>query len=43
MEMLAQFGYSGQLAPWACYMYGCILLMMAGGLALNLKKPEKED
>jgi hypothetical protein len=43
MEMLAQFGYSGELAPWAYYSYGIILLTMAFGLALNLTKPEKAD
>jgi hypothetical protein len=43
MEMLAQFGYFGQLSPWACSLYGLIMLTMAVGLALNLKKPEKED
>lgn len=43
MEMLAQFGYLGQLSPWACYSYGLILLTMAFGLVANLKKPEKLD
>lgn len=43
MDILAQSGYIGQLSPWACYAYGLIMLTMALGLALNLKKPEKSD
>lgn len=41
MEMFAQIGSPGQLSPWAYYFYGCIMLAMALGLGLNLKKPEK--
>ena len=40
MEMLAQFGY-GQLDPWACSLYGLILLSVSIFLALNMERPEK--
>lgn len=43
MDMLAQFGYLGQLDPWGCTLYGLILLTMSVGLAFNLSKPEKVD
>ena len=41
MEIFAQLGYSGLVSPWVYYLYGFIMLIMAFGLALNLKKPEK--
>lgn len=43
METMAQLAYFGQLDPWAWYLYGAIMLSMAFGLALNLKKPEKSE
>jgi hypothetical protein len=43
MEMMAQLAYFGQLEPWACHLYGIIMLTMAFGLALNLKKPENSE
>ncbi len=43
MDTLAQFGYLGQVDPWACSLFGLIMLTIAVGLALNLKKPEKLD
>ncbi len=43
MDMLAQFGYFGQLDPWACSLYGLIMLTVSVFLALNLERPEKEE
>ncbi len=43
MEMMAQIAYFGQLEPWAWHLYGIIMLTMAFGLALNLRKPEKSE
>ncbi len=43
MEMMAQLGSFGQLEPWAWHLYGIIMLTMAFGLALNLRKPEKSE
>ncbi len=43
MEMFGQYGYFTHLEPWAWHLYGIIMLAMAFGLALNLKKPEKDD
>ncbi len=43
MEMLAQFGYFGQADPWACSLYGLVMLTLTVWLALNLKRPEKEQ
>jgi len=44
MEMLAQFGYFGYGAsPWACSLYGMVLMLASAWVAINLKKPEKDD
>ncbi len=43
MEIMAQFASFGPLEPWAWHLYGIIMLTMAFGLALNLKKPEKSE
>jgi len=43
MEFMAQFASFGPLEPWAWHLYGIIMLAMAFGLALNLRKPEKSD
>jgi hypothetical protein len=43
MDMLAQFGYLTFIDPWACSLYGLILLTMSVGLVFNLSKPEKRD
>jgi hypothetical protein len=43
MEMLAQFGYFGQASPWACSLYGLVMMVMSVWLALNLEKPRQED
>jgi hypothetical protein len=41
MEMLAQFGYLGQMSSSSCYLCGLVMLIASIFLALNLKKPEK--
>ncbi len=41
MDMLAQFGYFTFIDPWACSLYGLIMLTLSVGLAFNLTKPEK--
>jgi hypothetical protein len=43
MDMLAQFGYLGNLSPTDCYLYGMVYALMAACLALNLERPKKED
>ena len=43
MDMLAQFGYFTFSDPWACSLYGLILLTMSVALVFNLSKPEKRD
>ncbi len=43
MDMLAQFGYFGNLSATGCYLYGMVIALMSACLALNLKPPEKED
>ncbi|MFZ5451265.1 MAG: hypothetical protein ACOZF2_05265 [Thermodesulfobacteriota bacterium] len=41
MDMLAQFGFMGNLSPTFCYLYGMVLAMASACLALNLKPPVK--
>ena len=43
MEMLAQYGYFGNLGPYFCSLYGLVLLTVTVALALYMKKPEKDD
>jgi hypothetical protein len=43
MEFMAQIGYFGQANPWGCSLYGLLLMVATVWLALNTKKPEKED
>ena len=43
MEFLAQTGYFGQLDPWACSLYGLLLMVASVWLAFNTEKPTKED
>ncbi len=44
MELFAQFGYStGTVSPTAYYLYGMVMMLVSAWLALNLKRPEKED
>ena len=43
MEFMAQNGYFGQLSPWGCSLYGLLLMVASVWLAINTKKPEKED
>jgi len=43
MDMLAQFGFYGNLSPDSCCLYGMVMLLMSVWLALNLERPEKQD
>jgi hypothetical protein len=43
MEFLAEIGYFGQLEPWACSLYGLLMMVASVGLAFNMKKPTKKD
>ncbi len=42
MEFLAQTGYFGQVDPWACSLYGLILMVVSVWLAFNVEKPKKK-
>jgi hypothetical protein len=43
MEFMAQIGYFGQVNPWGCSLYDLSLMVASVWLALNTKKPEKEN
>jgi hypothetical protein len=43
MDFLPQIGYFGPVNPWGCSLYGLILLVSTVFVALNMKKPHKDD
>ena len=43
MEILAQYGNLGNAGTAACSLYGLVMLLVTVWMALNLKRPEKED
>jgi hypothetical protein len=43
MDFLAQIGYFGEPNLQACTLYGLVLMVVSVWLAINTKKPEKDD
>ena len=43
MEFMAQIGYFGEPNLQACSLYGLVLMVVSVWLAINTKKPEKDD
>jgi hypothetical protein len=43
MEFMAQIGYFGEPNLYACSLYGLVLMVVSVWMAINAKKPVKED
>jgi hypothetical protein len=43
MDFLAQIGYFGPVDLSGCSLYGLLLMVMSVWLAINTKKPTKDD
>lgn len=43
MDFLAQIGYFGETNLQACTLYGLLLMVTSVWLAINTRKPKKDD
>jgi hypothetical protein len=43
MEFMAQIGYFGEPNLYACSLYGLVLMVVSVWMAINAKKPAKDD